>query len=79
MILSRWLRPFLGGMNFSTRVLKNRAPTLSLLMDAENESTAAISAVRSFLVLDEVPNQPEPLASMSSMTVSSLSSSNTFI
>ena len=78
-ILNKWLRPFLGGINFSTLVLKKMAPTLSLLIEAEKESTAAISAVSSFLDLDLVPKSLEPLTSMSSITVSSLSSSKTLI
>ena len=75
MMRSRWLRPFLGGMNFSTLLLKKRAPTLSLLIEAEKESTAAISVTRSFFVWLVVPNSREPLTSTSSITVSSRSSS----
>ena len=74
---SRWLRPFLGGMNFSTLLLKKSAPTLSLLMEAEKESTAAISASSSRLDRPLVPKSREPLTSTSSITVSSRSSSKT--
>ena len=78
MMCRRWLRPFFGGMNFSTLSLKNRAPTLSLLSIALKLSTAAISASRSRLVCTAVPKSPERLTSTRSTTVSSLSSSNTF-
>ena len=78
MICSRWLRPFFGGMNFSTLSLKNNAPTLSLLISAENASTAAISASTSFLLEPVVPNSLERLTSTRRTTVSSLSSSKTF-
>ncbi len=72
---SRWLRPFFGGMNSSILSLKNNAPTLSLLIMAEKLSTAAISAIRSFLVISAVPKSPERLMSISRTTVISLSSS----
>ena len=75
---SKWLLPFFGGINFSNFVLKKSAPTLSLLMDAEKESTAAISAMSSLLVLIVVPNIPDELTSTISTTVISLSSSKTF-
>ena len=77
MMWRRWLRPFAGGMNFSTLSLKKRAPTLSLFSMALKLNTAAISASISRLVVETVPKSPERLTSTSSTTVSSLSSSNT--
>ena len=65
----------MGGINFSTRSLKNKAPTLSLLITAEKLNTAAISAIRSLFVLSTVPKSPERLMSISNTTVISLSSS----
>ena len=45
---------------------------------AENESTAAISVISSRLKLIAVPKLPDPLTSISNITVSSRSSSKTF-
>ena len=78
-ICRKWVRPFLGGMNISTLSLKSRAPTLSLLSIAENDRTAAISAISSRFVRTLVPNAPDRLTSTRSTTVSSLSSTKTYL
>src|ERR1043165_5960552 len=70
------LRPLRGGTNFSTPSLKRMRPTLSLLRMAEKASTEAISAASSRLDWATEPNNPEPLSSTSSITVSSRSSTN---
>jgi hypothetical protein len=71
--------PFLGGMNFSTVLLKKITPTLSLFCMALNASTAAISVITSCLSVFCVPNWFEALTSISSITVISRSSSKTLI
>src|ERR1043165_5782550 len=70
------LRPLRGGTNFSTPSLNRMRPTLSLLRMAEKASTEAISAASSRLDWATEPNNPEPLRSTSSITVSSRSSTN---
>src|SRR3989449_10796422 len=70
------LRPLRGGTNFSTPSLTRMRPTLSLLRMAEKASTEAISAASSRLDCATEPNNPEPLKSTSSITVSSRSSTN---
>src|SRR5659263_284524 len=74
-ILSIWPLPFLGGIYFSTLSEKRIRPTLSLLAITEYARTAAISVIISLLVPDTVPNSPDRLTSISSITVSSRSSS----
>ncbi len=56
------------------RSVKMTSPTLSLLVIAENASSAAISAASSCLNWRTDPKRVEPLASTSSITVSSRSS-----
>ena len=70
-----WLRPFFGGMNFSTRSEKKMHPTLSLFSAAEKASTAAISVMMFFLSLSVEPNMRDPETSTTSIIVSSRSSS----
>ena len=77
MMYSMCLRPFLGGMYFSMRSEKKMTPILSLFCMALNAKMAAISVAISRLVRSVVPKSSEPLTSMSSITVSSRSSSNT--
>ena len=48
---------FLAGIYFSTLSLNKINPALSLLLIAENASTAQISVIRSFLVWRKVPNK----------------------
>ena len=78
MIRSMWARPFFGGTNVSILSVKSISPTLSLFLIAEKARTAHISAAISFLVCVTEPKFPDRLKSTTSMTVSSLSSSNTF-
>ena len=66
-------------MNNSISSVKSIAPTLSLFFKAENANVAAISVIISFLSLLLVAKFSEPLTSIKSINVSSLSSSNTFI
>ena len=47
----------LAGIYFSTLSLNKINPALSLLLIAENASTAQISVIRSFLVWRKVPNK----------------------
>ena len=70
--------PFLGGMNFSILSEKNMTPILSLFCIAEKDKVAAISVTISFFNCRAVPKSRLPDTSMSNITVSSLSSSNTF-
>jgi len=66
-------------MNFSMVSEKKITPILSLFWMAEKARMAAISVITFFLVFADDPNSREPLTSTSSMTVSSLSSSNTLM
>ena len=75
MIIRIWLRPFFGGMNFSTRSEKKMQPTLSLFCAAEKASTAAISVMMFFFSRSVEPNMREADTSTSSIIVSSRSSS----
>ena len=72
------LRPFFGGMNFSTLSVKKITPTLSLFWIAEKARVAAISAIISFFSTPTAPKFLLPDTSTSSITVSSRSSSYTF-
>jgi hypothetical protein len=71
--------PFFGGTYNSTLLLKKIAPTLSLLLIALKASTAAISLIMSRFLIPTVPKILLALVSISSITVSSRSSSNTFV
>ena len=75
MIIRMWLRPFFGGMNFSTRSEKNMQPTLSLFCAAEKAITAAISVMTFFFIRSVEPKSRDELTSTSSIIVSSRSSS----
>ena len=75
MMARMWLRPFFGGMNFSTRSEKKMQPTLSLFCEAEKASTAAISVITCCLVCSVEPKVREAETSTSSIVVSSRSSS----
>ncbi len=75
MIARMWLRPFFGGMNFSTRSEKKMHPTLSLFCAAEKASTAAISVMTFFFSRATDPNMRDPDTSTASIIVSSRSSS----
>ena len=77
MIRKICLRPFFGGMNFSILSEKKITPILSLFCMAEKAKVAAISATISRLVWETVPKLKLPETSITSMTVSSRSSSNT--
>ena len=72
------LRPFFGGMYFSILSEKKMTPILSLFCMALKASVAAISVTISRFTCPCVPKSREPLTSMSNITVSSRSSSNTF-
>ncbi len=74
-IIKIWLRPFLGGMNFSTLSEKKMQPTLSLFCAAEKASTAAISVMTFFLNRSADPNSRDAETSTRSIMVSSRSSS----
>ena len=74
-IIRMWLRPFLGGMYFSTRSEKKMQPTLSLFWAAEKATTAAISVRMFFLRKWVDPNMREAETSTMSIIVSSRSSS----
>ena len=75
MIIRMWLRPFFGGMNFSTLSEKKMQPTLSLFCAAEKASTAAISVMMFFFRRSVVPNMRDAETSTRSIIVSSRSSS----
>ena len=65
-------------MYFSILSEKKMTPILSLFWMAEKAMVAAISVTMSRFICFCVPKSSDPLTSMSSMTVSSRSSSNTF-
>ena len=73
-----WLRPLRGGTSDSTRSVKSRSPTLSLLVVAAKDMTAANSTANSRLNRFLVPKSPDPLTSTTSMAVSSRSSMKLF-
>ena len=69
--------PFWGGINFSILSEKNTTPILSLFCIAEKAKVAAISVITSFFMTLTEPKSRLPDTSISSITVSSRSSSNT--
>ena len=77
-ISSICLRPFFGGMNFSTLSEKKITPTLSLFWIEEKARVAAISVMISFFASPTAPKLRLALTSMSNITVSSRSSSYDF-
>ena len=75
-IRNAWVLPVLGGRYNSILSVKSISPTLSPFFPALNASNAANSAAVCRLLLAVEPNSPEAERSTSSITVSSLSSTN---